>query len=175
MENKIRLFLLFVCISLHSFSQTGKIIGWLNLQDSENKKKVIENTFVILTSKTFTDTLKIKDDLSFRFDSLKSDTFLLSISPHSYPYNSRYIIHLKDEETQNVNIPYSSTCPYDKSKDGICPVCKKKDEVIPIRYGLIAVKIAKNKKPNKRKYKPGGCMIMDCQPNWFCERDQKDF
>ncbi len=175
MDIKIKLFLLLVSGSLHSFAQSGKIIGWLNLQDFENKKTVTENTFVILTSKTITDSVKIDNDLSFKFEHLPSDTFHLSISPRSYPYNSTYILYLKTGETENINLEYSSTCPYDKSKDGMCPICKKKDEVIPIRYGLLSFKIDKNKKTDKRKYKPGGCIIMDCQPNWFCERDQKSF
>jgi hypothetical protein len=176
MSIKITLFLLLVSSSLFGFAQAGKIVGWLNLQDFENKKIVIEKTFVVLTSRSITDSAKIANDLSFSFERLPSDTFNISITPHPYPpFSGSYTIHLAAGETKNINIPYSSTCPYDKSKDGICPICKKNDEVIPIRYGLLADKIDKNKKPNKRKYKPGGCMIMDCQPNWFCERDQKDF
>ncbi len=172
-RNKI-LFLLIGC-SVYGYSQTGKITGKLNLQDIENKNAVITNTFAILKSKTICDSVKIDENLSFKFESLPSDTFTISFSQPSYPYSGRYIVNLNDGEIENLNVPYSSTCPYEKTKDGICPVCKKKDEVIPIRYGLLAVKIEKNKKPSKRKYKPGGCIVMDCQPSWFCERDQKDF
>jgi len=175
MTKKIKLLIFFVSTFLYGFSQTGKITGKLDLKDLENKKKVISNTFIILTSKTLNDTIRLNEDLSFQFENLPSDSFRLSISPHSYPYDNRYIIHLKSGENQNVNIPYNSVCPYEKTKSGICPICKKKDEVIPISYGLLAERIEMNKKPTKRTYYPGGCVISDCQPSWFCERDQKEF
>ena len=175
MNNKIKLILFFVGNSLSGFSQTGKITGKLNLQDLENKKTVIENTFAIINSKTISDSIKIDKDLSFKFENLPADSFKLSISPPSHPYDNRYIIDLKAGETENINVPYWSICPYEKTKDGICPICKKKDEVIPIRYGLLTSKIEKNKKPSKRKYYPGGCLVFDCQASWFCERDQKEF
>ncbi len=175
MKNKIKFLLFLIGSSLFGYSQTGKISGKLNLQDIENRSTVIENTFAILKSKTISDSVKIDSDLSFKFENLPSDTFLVSFSRRSYPYNERYIVYLKDGDAENINVSYTSICPYEKTKDGICPVCKRKDEVIPIRYGLLAVKIEKDKKPSKRKYFPGGCVVSDCQASWFCERDQKEF
>ena len=175
MNNKISILLILLGNCMLGFAQTGKIDGRMNLRDLENKNIVIETTFVILKSKTISDSAKLDKDLSFKFENLPSDTFLVSFSRRSYPYSGEYIFYLKDGETRKLDVPYSSTCPFDKIKDGICPVCKKTDEVIPIRYGLITTKIGKDKKPSKRKYKSGGCMISDCQASWFCERDQKEF
>jgi hypothetical protein len=175
MNTKIKILLFLIGYSLNGYSQTGKITGKLNLQDLENKDWVIKNTFVILKSKTITDSIKMDKDLSFKFESLPSDTFYISFSRRSYPYDIRYVIHLENSEIKKINIDYSSTCPYDKSKDGICPICKQKDEVIPISYGLLFVKVEKDKKPSKRKYYPGGCVVSDCQASWFCERDQIKF
>jgi len=81
-------------------------------------------------------------------------------------------------------------CPYEKTKNNRCPVCKKTDKTIPIVYGLIIEITDAN--PNiietngvriisdtpiikKKKYKSGGCVVSDCQPSWFCERDDKKF
>jgi len=175
MSKKFRLLFFFLMSFSYGQSQTGKITGKLNLLDSENKDFVLDNTYIILTSKNIRDSVKLDDDFSFRFNNLPADTFYISFSRRSYPYDTRYIIYISDAENQKVNIDYSSTCPYDKTKDGICPVCKKKDEVIPIHYGLLTTKIKKAKKPSKRKYYPGGCMIFDCQASWYCERDKKEF
>ncbi len=175
MSLKSRLLLFFLMSFSLGHSQTGKITGKLDLLDFVNKAFVLDSTYVILTSKNICDSVKLDDDFSFRFNNLPADTFYISFSRRCYPFNNRYLIYLNDAENQKINIEYLSTCPYDKTKNGICPVCKKKDEVIPIRYGLLTSRIDKNKKPSKRKYYPGGCLVFDCQASWFCERDQKKF
>ena len=105
MNIKIKLAIFFLGNSLFGFSQTGKITGMLNLQDIENKNIVIENTFVIIKSETISDSIKLDKYLSFKFENLPADSFKLSISPPSHPYDNRYIIHLKAGETENINIP----------------------------------------------------------------------
>lgn len=115
-------------------------------QDSENKKLTVEKTNLLLESK---------------------------IEPDSIQFIKK-------------------PCPYEKTKNNRCPVCKKKDRVIPIIYGLIGEITYSNENPNiietngikiisdspiikKKRYKIGGCIISDCQPSWFCERDEKKF
>lgn len=172
MNIKLRLLLFFLISFSLGYSQTGKITGKLNLLDIENKDFVLDNMYLLLISKNIRDSVKLNNDLSFHFNNLPSDTFYISFSRRSYPYDNRFVFHLGDGEEKKVNIDYSSTCPYEKTKDGICPICKRKDKVLPIVYGLI-VETIENKKV--RKYKPGGCVIFDCQPGWFCERDNNEF
>ena len=178
------LFLLFLLV--HSFSasaQSRKLTGQVQLVDIENKDTVIAHTLVILTYKTFSDSVSLGSDLSFTFDHLPDDTFYISFSRPSYPYSTRFRFYPNDEADKKIIIPYQSTCPFDKTKNGICPVCKQQDEVIPIRYGLLAGKINKhqkqgndkNQKPAKRTFYPGGCMVSPCQASWYCERDRKEF
>jgi hypothetical protein len=84
-------------------------------------------------------------------------------------------------------------CPYQSKQNKVCPICKKSDAAIPIVYGLIANVKYKDKdgnsitanglritsedlkKKQKEKYISGGCVIKECQPYWFCERDEKEF
>jgi|JI10StandDraft_1071094.scaffolds.fasta_scaffold84967_4 hypothetical protein len=175
MNKKFWLLFFFLMSFSLGHSQNGKITGKVNLLDTENKSHVLDSTYIILASKSIRDSVKLDDDFSFHFSNLPSDTFYISFSRRSYPYDSRYVIYLRNSEIEKVNIDYSSTCPYDKTKDGVCPICKMKDEVIPIHYGLITSKIEKGKKQSKRKYYPGGCLIFDCQASWYCERDKKEF
>lgn len=173
MRSKKYIAIAFLLLNLFaSYGQNkGKIIGKLILKDLENKESVIKNTYVILKSKTQIDSVKIDENLNFTFENLKSDTLRIFLSPRSYPVNKFFKFYLKDGEVKNLELPYSSTCPYGKSN--VCPICKKKDKVIPIVYGLIPQ--VNGKKPKTKKYKSGGCVVSDCQPNWFCQRDKTEF
>lgn len=188
MMKKKLLFLLFITVSC--FSQTGKLTGKLLLKDSENYKKVSENTFVILKDGKRIDSVKVDGNLRFTFENLSTDTLKIFISPRSYPINRYYLICLKEKENHNIEIPYSSICTFEKDKGNVCPICHKNDKVLPIVYGLISKityrdkngnftdkkgKIISREESEKVKYKSGGCIVSDCQPNWFCERDQAEF
>lgn len=173
MSSKKYITIVILLFNLFTFygQNKGKINGKLILKDLENKESVIKNTYVILKSKTQIDSVKVDKNLNFTFENLKSDSLRIFISPRSYPVNKFYKFYLKDGEVKDLELSYSSTCPYGKSN--VCPICKKKDKVIPIVYGLIAE--IKGKKSKTKKFKPGGCVISDCQPNWFCERDKNEF
>ncbi len=90
MNTKIKCFLCLICSYSLGYSQTGKITGKLNRQDIENKSTIIENTFVLLKYKTVNDSVKINENLSFEFEKLPADTFTITFSRRSYPYDERY-------------------------------------------------------------------------------------
>ena len=177
-------------MSISCFSQTVKLTGKLILKDTENYSKVFENTFIILKTSIKADSVKLDSDLRFSFENVKVEKVNIFISPRSYPTNTYYVLNLKQNETNHIEIPYSSVCPFGKNKSNLCTVCGKNDKVLPIVYGLIARvsyrdkngnptdkngKIISKEESEKVKYKSGGCVVSDCQPNWFCERDQTEF
>ncbi|KAF2517035.1 hypothetical protein [Flavobacterium foetidum] len=187
---KEKLLFCFLFISFFCFSQNGKLTGKLILKDTENYKSVSENTFVILKTKKRFDSVKVDHNLSFVFNNLGTDTLRLFISPRPFPTNTIYILNLKENETKDIGISYWSVCPYDKSKGNVCPICKKNDQVIPIVYGLSVTSDYSDKKGNltdkngniiskeenkKITHKQGGCVVSECQPNWFCQLDKLDF
>jgi len=182
--------LYFLFISLSCLSQTGKLNGKLILKDPENYKKVSENTFIILKDGKRIDSVKVDDKLAFNFKKLSTDTLKIFVSPKGFPVNRYYIISLKENEIKNFEIPYSSVCPFSKNTGNICPVCKKNDKVLPIVYGFTMKikyrdkngnpinkygKVISKEEDEKITSKSGGCVVSDCQPNWFCELDQIDF
>lgn len=177
-------------MSLIGFSQNGKLTGKLILKDVENYKSVSENTFVILKAGKRIDSVKVNHDLSFVFNNLGTDTLRIFISPRTYLTNIIYNLCLKENEIKHIEIPYASVCPYSEGKGNICPVCKKNDKVIPIVYGFTMKikyrdkngnltdkngKIISKEEDEKVTSKQGGCVITDCQPNWFCQLDNIDF
>ncbi|MGH2667121.1 hypothetical protein [Flavobacterium sp.] len=170
MNSKKYITIAFLLLNLFSFygQDKAKINGKLILKDLDNKESVVKNTYIILKSKTQIDSVKVDENLSFTFENLKSDTLRIFISPKSYPVNKFYKFYLKEGEIKKLELPYSPTCPYGKSN--VCPICKKKDKVIPIVYGLMT-----EVKEKKSKYKSGGCVVSDCQPSWYCERNKTEF
>ena len=61
---------------------------------------------------------------------------------------------------------------------GYIPTCPKNhtDNIIPIVYGLIATRgdtFIKNKKEMKVKY--AGCVVTDCDPQFYCKEHDIDF
>ncbi|CAM3431831.1 hypothetical protein [Flavobacterium chungbukense] len=187
---RLKFFLHFLFISFVSFSQNGKLTGKLILKDVENYKSVSEKTYIILKTGNRIDSVKVNHNLSFVFNNLATDTLRLSISPRTYPTNIIYRVCLKENEVKHVEIPYASICPYSEGKGNVCPVCKKNDQVIPIVYGFTMKikyrdkngnatdkngKIISKEEEEKVTSKQGGCVITDCQPNWFCQLDNIDF
>src|SRR5215211_3407770 len=119
MGNKFKIFIVLMTISISGLAQNSSIIGRVNLMDVESKDFVIKNNLVILTSKNLTDATKLDKNLTFKFENLSADSFLISFSLRSYPYSTSYLINLEGSETKNLSIPFWSSCPYKKTKNGI--------------------------------------------------------
>ncbi|RYJ43830.1 hypothetical protein [Flavobacterium beibuense] len=157
-----------------AFSQTGKIQGKLIIENNDDIALVKQNTLIILFNENRTDTIRPDENLNFTFKNLPEGLYTIKFSPKSYPTDVRYKVTLKSGEALNVNLKYAITCPYKETEDHNCPVCGKNDKVIPIIYGLV-IGNRKTKEEEEDKYFPGGCIVSDCQPDWYCERDQKKF
>uniref|UniRef100_UPI0040497D86 hypothetical protein n=1 Tax=Flavobacterium sp. TaxID=239 RepID=UPI0040497D86 len=176
-------FLLLTCIC---FSQVGKINGKLIIENSDDVLFAIENTYMILKNDTEKDSVKVRQDLNFNFENLKSGKYQLFFSHQNYPHNPYYNLELEENKPLEVTLDYAPSCPFGKSKT--CPTCKKDDKVVPIVYGLLVEISYKDKKGRsidkngkrirknqKKNYKAGGCVVSDCQPLLYCERDKKRF
>jgi hypothetical protein len=73
------------------------------------------------------------------------------------------------DDTARVFI-FQDTCMYDvKGKNKNCPVCHKRNRVIPIVYGLPIGEL------DEFNYYYAGCEVSDCDPKWFCKRDNTKF
>lgn len=54
-----------------------------------------------------------------------------------------------------------------------CPVCGQQDKIIPVVYGKPSNKTLQ--KANKGKVYLGGCIVTECDPNYYCRRDSTFF
>jgi hypothetical protein len=185
---KILLLILLFYVSHTVTAQAEKISGKLVMNYNSQKIDLPKKIYAILKYKNKKDSILLSDTFEFEFNNLPKDTFKLSFSIRNYPINKLYIIRPKDTENYKIEIPFTPVCPYTTSKKKHkCPTCEKRNQVIPISYGywLRATFINKDGhevdrkgkkiKPKKNSSFPGGCVITDCQPNWYCERDQTKF
>lgn len=163
-------------------AQTITIDGKLILQNEDDRNLVIEKTTIVLEQNGVKQVTKVNERLAFSFKINDSEKILITtVSKGIGSIAGRYYTlknaELKKTDTISIKIPYALTCKYDKSKENkTCPVCKTDNEVIPISYGLTAEIIKEGEEvKNEKKYKPGGCTTSDCDPNWYCKRDNLEF
>lgn len=167
------LIILFIFISFE-YPNTADLKGRLLIGDPENYESILTNTKIILETSTRNDTVSLDKNMNFIFKDVQADTCRIYFSKRTYPSNTYYKLYFNPKDTKTLELNYRSTCPYKKEKS-VCPICKKEDKVIPIVYGMIAEITKKGEEKKKEKYRSGGCVVSDCDPHWFCERDDTNF
>ena len=171
--------ILFLISFSNGFCQSGEIGGKLLIATEEERNSLPSKVYAILKHENIKDSIQVDANFNFKFENLRSGKYYVSFSVRNYPINRSYIFNLKDGEKINHDIELKPICPFQNSKEKTnCPVCKKDDKVIPIAYGLrvsIVPKNKKNKSKAENKVYEGGCVVSDCQPNWYCERDKTEF
>ena len=183
--------LLIICNLNLIFAQSGKVEGKLLLEDENEYELVARKTIVSIE---YDDGLifqsAVDDNLKFSFENLPKGRIRITLNPRAPGKPISRYEKVKNNKTLNLHIEYSLSCEYDKSIDSkVCPICQKEDKVIPIVYGLVMKEALfvdkdgnifdKDGKPfdknKKRNYFAGGCLVTDCDPNWYCERDKNQF
>jgi hypothetical protein len=87
-------------------------------------------------------------------------------------YTTKYInVNVVKDSTIFLQVTFLDSCSYylKHNHDTVCPVCGRKNKVIPIVYGLPIGELA------RESYYYAGCVVTDCDPMWFCKRDQQKF
>jgi hypothetical protein len=116
--------------------------------------------------------IELKDHLIFRFDSLDFVGWTITVYNKFNNLSTQLYISGITKDTL-VEIVFPAPCKYDSSfVSKRCPKCKKDNMVIPILYGYVR---KSSYKDNLKKYKIGGCIVSDCQPRYYCKRDDLDF
>lgn len=106
---------------------------------------------------------------------LASEVEFPNLGTYKYFNESRVVAVPAHDTIIQLNVQFPPECFYNKNvKQKICPLCKKKDKVIPILYGLT---VPKTGVPTFKygEYEPAGCEISDCDPTWYCKRDNLRF
>ncbi|MFP9112804.1 hypothetical protein ACLI1A_02610 [Flavobacterium sp. RHBU_3] len=179
---RLLFFILFLSVNL--FGQENCIKIKLNLTHNEDYTFTYENARLILTGNGRNDTLRPNRELEFNMENLTKGDYQFRIIPNNSLDRTTehyYKFHFDTPAQQKhpFEITYSPFCPY-SIENKTCPVCCTEKHVIPVRYGLIAVIEKRDKNGNiinddKKKFKAGGCVVSDCDPQWYCEQDDVKF
>ena len=137
------------------------------VHDVNKEEPLILATVFIGSEKAVTDF-----DGHFNFSKVKSGRYRLKIIGNAQTDTLIATIEVKPDSTTKLYFSYPYSCNYIKSRN-VCPVCSKTDEVIPIIYGEPTTESLKQAENGNAKI--AGCLISNCDPNWYCKRDKKEF
>lgn len=152
-------------INLLAIGQGGEIRG--NVFDRRENKGLELARIWLLETKIISATDKNGD---FKICNISPGTYNLRVGFIGYGDTIISNIKITSDTIINFKIVLPPICQYDKSfKNNTCPICHKKDSVVKIIYGLPIGPI------NENKYFYAGCIITDCDPNWYCKRDKNKF
>jgi hypothetical protein len=148
------------------FAQGGAIKGRVIDKETNEKLPFVKVTLADQKIERSTDF-----DGVFNIDSLPKGIYQISIS---YPgYNGGDITSIINSQDTVIELLIELPFPCPQGHGSICPICKKEDQVIPIEYGIPRKRLVR--KAKRGKVKLGGCVIKDCDPDWYCKRDDKEF
>ncbi len=169
----IRIISTTIIMLIYSFLAKGQTISGTTFYKMSNEPFPLVNILLLDSiNSNILSTTKSDFDGNFKFEHIKNGHYNLKTTDVAYGDSTIPIIVNGDIKIKIIIL--KENCIYNKSiNNKICPKCHRKDKTIPIIYGLIIGHEKKNSK--KKRYYIGGCQITDCDPNWFCIRDNFKF
>ncbi len=173
---RVILTILTMALSLDSFGQV--INGTISFIKDNNEYNIVWVTAKAIKQTKDKESKMAKSDSlgHFKIEFEESGQYQLSVNGPFEP-DTTFLVDVRQSETLELTISYPpKICPYEKSKmTGICPEGNHKDYVIPIEYGLIVGDEEFMKKVKNNEVELGGCMVTDCDPNWYCTTHDRRF
>jgi hypothetical protein len=167
------------------YSQPGKLQLQINILPELKELFNNQEIRIELVDSSFKN-IKFSRLDSVIIDSLTGDSAFIYISTfiknkHYEKEFSLFVsgIKITKNKTACARITFPKDCEFNRhSLSKICPKCNKEDKVIPILYGLRIPVFDENGnlvEKDPEKYHPGGCIVTDCDPTWYCERNKLSF
>ena len=166
--------LLTITSIIDSFGQ--ELNGTINFAKDYSGYKMVEiiaKSLTRLDEKVYT---KSDNSGHFNLKFYNGGHYQLSIKGPFEP-DTTFNIDVPQHEILGLTISYPpKICPYELTKlTGICPDGSHTDNVVPIIYGLIIPDKELMIKVQKNEVELAGCMVTDCDPNWFCKTHDRRF
>lgn len=161
---RIIIFTLLIFIHAIAFGQYGSIEG--KIIDKNNKKlrgvivRIMENKNSVLSNY----------DGNYSFDSIQAGEYTLMAMQIGVGDTIIKNVIVDTNTITRLNIKLSPFCEFDAHrKNKTCPKCGKRKYVVPIVYGLPIGDL------DEERYYYAGCLITNCDPNWYCKKDKIKF
>ena len=163
--------IILLIIFTNSFCQNAQISGQITLSNSKTDYKYL--TILLIQKDSIisggvpneTGYFKLEKKVSNGNYSLK----ITQLGVRDFLIDSINVYNQKDI---NLNILYPGKCKFIKTAK---PECIKKhyDNIVPIVYGLPNEKMMRKEKEGLIHL--GGCVIYDCEPNYYCKLHKLEF
>ncbi len=108
---------------------------------------------------------------NFTLENVPAGVHHLRVSISGYR-DSVLTIPILDGSVVELYIEFPPYCKYNRIFMN-CPICGKTDKVVPVIYGYPSKKGIRQSK--RGKIALGGCLMTDCDPQWYCKRDKEFF
>jgi hypothetical protein len=177
------IFCILILINTTSFSQRRNLVITVNLLNEFRGE--LKNSDITIFFRDGNERVQGFLDSNNRaeFKDLLSDTLKLLMysevkikdSIATKTLNAFYSVAINKNGQTVLDLTFPKDCEFNRHTfNDTCPVCKKNDRVVPIVYGLLSP-------PSLFKgrifedFIPGGCVISDCDPTWYCKIDELSF
>ncbi|GAA4425338.1 hypothetical protein GCM10023188_06170 [Pontibacter saemangeumensis] len=153
-------------LSLSGYCQNGQVTGQIALQDSLMEYKYLR---VLLQKGESTVNGAVPDNSGhFVINDIPEGNYTLFIRQLGFRDAITDSVVVSDGETTTLNLPYPPPCRFTYEK-GQKPKCigGHSDGIIPIVYGLPTKKTMK--KAEKGLVHLAGCIVTDCDPQYYCK------
>jgi hypothetical protein len=156
---------LLILSSLVSFCQRGKING--RITKSDTLIEFYELTVILKHGDSVLTGAVPDQNGNFTLKEIPDGYYKIVIKRMGYRDDTKDTIKVEKDTTINLTFGYPPPCVFTYVK-GHKPSCINghMDHIIPIKYGLPTTKTMK--KAKKGLVHLGGCMITDCDPQYYC-------
>jgi len=163
---KEKLYILFLLFSISLFSQTSELVG--NVKYTEDNSPMAGlNIEMIKNGKTIR---LVTVDVNGDFYIKDIEIGLYDLQMTFLGMRNKIIPDIEIiEGKNNLNLSYPDPC-IDSKK--LCPK-NHSDNLVPIVYGLPGKKLMRQHK--RGKVKLGGCILLGCDPKWYCQKHNLEF
>lgn len=153
-------------LTLSAFCQNGQVTGQIALQESSMEFKYLK---VVLQKGESTIKGTIPDSSGyFALKDVPTGSYTLVIRQLGFRDAVTDSLVVSDGATITLNLPYPPPCKfiYEKGQKPKC-IGGHTDGIIPIAYGLPTKKTMK--KAEKGLVHLAGCIVTDCDPQYYCK------
>lgn len=158
-------------ISMATFGQTGQLVGHITKQDSTLDFGYL--TILLKQGKTIIAGTVPGNIGDFNFRVPKEGIYSIVVQQLGFRDAITDSIKISNSTITEINLAYPPICKF-IYKAGEIPKCVggHTDNIIPILYGLPSDKSLKQ--AQKGKIYLGGCVVTDCDPQYYCKTHKRE-
>lgn len=130
----------------------------------------------LIGDSTKEESIEIRESMKLRYRTATAGLYKIVTYGTGIQREIKESVVLSSGQKLVLNVQLSGKCLYDLA-DGVVPKCPANhtDQIIPITYGLIGFVNAEAEKQIDSTFHLGGCVVTDCDPQYYCKIHKVEF